>query len=275
MGLLKEIFSLKPMPRANRHYIPGYIWHITHRCHKREFLLKFAKDRRRWMAWLFEARKRYGLSILNYMVTSNHIHLLVSGNSDREVIPKSMQLLAGKTGQEYNQRKKRKGAFWEDRYHATAVESDGHLSQCMVYIDMNMVRAGVVKKPEEWSFCGYNEIQHPPKRYSLVDTAKVISLLQLRDLKELQDSRKNWIEEALESKSHSRESKWTESIGVGSKGFIEATKEKLGIRAKGRKVFRNDGAYELREPTTPYKALFDTKNDILRLENTYFWKNYL
>jgi hypothetical protein len=62
---------------------------------------------------------------------------------------------------------------------------------------------------------------------------------------------------------------------VGSKGFIEATKEKLGIRAKGRKVFRNDGAYELREPTTPYKALFDTKNDILRLENTYFWKNYL
>ncbi len=33
------------MPRANRHYIPGYIWHLTHRCHKKEFLLKFARDR--------------------------------------------------------------------------------------------------------------------------------------------------------------------------------------------------------------------------------------
>ena len=33
------------MARAKRHYIPGYIWHITHRCHKREFLLKFSKDR--------------------------------------------------------------------------------------------------------------------------------------------------------------------------------------------------------------------------------------
>ncbi|MCP4269641.1 MAG: transposase, partial [Candidatus Brocadiaceae bacterium] len=33
------------MARAKRHYIPGQIWHITHRCHKREFLLKFAKDR--------------------------------------------------------------------------------------------------------------------------------------------------------------------------------------------------------------------------------------
>jgi len=30
-------------PRARRHYIPGYIWHITHRCHKKEFLLKFTK----------------------------------------------------------------------------------------------------------------------------------------------------------------------------------------------------------------------------------------
>ncbi len=40
------------MPRANRHFLPNYIWHITHRCHKQEFLLKFARDRRRWMYWL-------------------------------------------------------------------------------------------------------------------------------------------------------------------------------------------------------------------------------
>lgn len=33
------------MPRANRHYIPSYVWHITHRCHKKEFLLEFARDR--------------------------------------------------------------------------------------------------------------------------------------------------------------------------------------------------------------------------------------
>jgi putative transposase len=55
------------MPRANRHYIPGCVWHITHRCHKKEFLLKFARDRRRYLQWLFEAKKRYGLSVLNYI----------------------------------------------------------------------------------------------------------------------------------------------------------------------------------------------------------------
>jgi REP element-mobilizing transposase RayT len=65
------------MPRANRYFIPGQIWHITQRCHKKEFLLKFKRDRERWLYWLFEAKKRFGLTILNYMVTSNHIHLLV------------------------------------------------------------------------------------------------------------------------------------------------------------------------------------------------------
>ena len=32
------------MARANRHHLPGYVWHITHRCHKREFLLKFDNE---------------------------------------------------------------------------------------------------------------------------------------------------------------------------------------------------------------------------------------
>ena len=147
-----------------RLYIPGHIWHITHRCHKREFLLKFSKDRRRWLQWLYEARRRYALTILNYMVTSNHIHLLVANDGDQDVIPSSIKLVAGRTGQEYNQRKNRGGAFWEDRYHATAVQDDGHLIQCMVYIDLNMVRAGVVRHPALWPFNGYNEIQNPPQR---------------------------------------------------------------------------------------------------------------
>jgi putative transposase len=109
------------MPRANRHYVPGCVWHITHRCHKKEFLLKFGRDRRRYLQWLFEAKKRYGLSVLNYMVTSNHIHLLVRDNRERDVIPNSVQLIAGRMGQEFNQRKNRKGAYWEDRYQSSLV----------------------------------------------------------------------------------------------------------------------------------------------------------
>jgi hypothetical protein len=40
------------MPRAHRHFSPGHVWRITHRCHQRKFLLKFARDRRRYLHWL-------------------------------------------------------------------------------------------------------------------------------------------------------------------------------------------------------------------------------
>jgi len=63
------------------------------------------------LQWLYQAKKRYKLTILGYMVTSNHIHLLVADTGKRDVMPKSMQLVAGRTGQEYNERKNRKGAY--------------------------------------------------------------------------------------------------------------------------------------------------------------------
>jgi REP element-mobilizing transposase RayT len=52
------------------------------------------------------------------MITSNHVHLWIK-DTGPNVIADSMQLIAGRTAQEYNHRKDRQGAFWEDRYHAT------------------------------------------------------------------------------------------------------------------------------------------------------------
>ena len=42
------------MPRANRYHLPGHVWHLTHRCHQREFLLEFARDRDRYRYGLFQ-----------------------------------------------------------------------------------------------------------------------------------------------------------------------------------------------------------------------------
>jgi len=263
------------MARANRHFIPEQVWHITHRCHKQEFLLKFAKDRQRWLMWLFEAKKRYGTRILNYAVTSNHIHLLLQDEHESEVLPKTMQLVAGRTAQEYNQRKNRKGAFWEDRYHATAVQEGTHLVQCMVYIDLNMVRTGVVQHPSEWPFCGYNEIQSPPQRYALIDRQRLISLLGIESTENFSETYKGWMEERLGRDDHVRETKWSESIAVGTKSFVEKIKEKLGARAIGRGVVEAADAYELKEPEGTYKTHFGGKMGLLRPENAYFWNEFV
>jgi putative transposase len=244
------------MARANRHHISGQVWHITHRCHKKEFLLKFARDRKRWLFWLFEAKKRYGLRILNYVVTSNHIHLVVV-DSGPKIIPKSLQLIAGRTAQEFNQRKQRKGAFWEDRYHATAVEASDHLIRCLVYIDLNMVRAGVVSHPSEWDMGGYNEIQNRPERYSLIDVQCLMELCSCSGPKTFREQHRQWVQEALDNGLNQRETHWTESIAVGSVGFVEEISARLGVKGVGRKVAPQAvDRFVLKEEFAAYSCVF-------------------
>jgi len=259
------------MARAKRHYLPGQIWHITHRCHQREFLLKFARDRRCWLQWLHEAKRRYDLIILNYIVTSNHIHLLVADDGDRETIPKSIQLIAGRTGQEYNQRKNRKGAYWEDRYHATAVERGEHLSRCLVYIDLNMVRAGKVTHPSEWLWCGYNEIQKPRRKNLLIDYERLKDLLGFKSYEAFKTSHREWAEEELKTENNIRDEKWTRSIAVGGTGFVENIKSSLGILAQGRKIRDTGEGFELRESPDPYGDHLGVKKVDIEGNNSHFW----
>ena len=126
-----------------------------------------------------------------------------------------------------------------------------------------MVRAGVVNHPPEWPYYVYNEIQNPRQRYSLIDYQRLISLLQLKDMEELQISCKKRVEEKIAGTNQTRDGKWTESIAVGSEGFIAATKSILGIKAKGRKIIGEEKSFELREPAASYGINFAPKNGLL------------
>jgi len=259
------------MPRANRYHIPGCVWHITHRCHKQEFLLKFERDKRRWLYWLFEAKKRYGLSVLNYVVTSNHIHLLVV-DTEEGTIAQSLQLIAGRTAQEYNTRKNRKGSFWEDRYHATAVDTDKHLARCMIYIDLNMVRAGVISHPDEYRNCGYNEIQNPPRRYGIINRGMLLEYFSMRDDNMFREEYRNWLCVELNNNDFTRNRDWSESIAVGRKSFTTDIQHQLMSRAQKRSIVSANDATVLKEPEISYSTVFDAKKDALSSKNTYEWE---
>ncbi|MFH1951583.1 MAG: transposase [Pseudomonadota bacterium] len=193
------------------------------------------------------------------------------GDEDRDVIPNSIKLIAGRTGQEYNQRKNRKGAFWEDRYHATAVESGEHLLQHLVYIDLNMVRAGVVEHPSEWPFCGYNEIQERRNKNVLIDYEKLRKLLGFDSYDRVITYHKRWVDDYLGNGKNIRDEKWTRSIAVGSKGFVDRVKSILGVLALGRKSIEAGESYQLREPSIPYGAHFGVKKGDIGPINTCFW----
>lgn len=245
------------MPRANRYRIDGQVWHITQRCHRKQFLLKFARDRRAWVRWLYEARKRFGLCVLDYQGTSNHVHLLVRDRGGDEIAA-SLQLIAGRTGQAFNRRKRRRGAFWEDRYHATAFDTGEHLARCVVYVDMNMVRAGVVRHPREWAEAGYHEIQQPRGAYRIVDRTALSGLLGV-PIEGLAEAHAEWIEAALASGDREREPKWSESVAVGRRAFVEEVKRVLASRARYRRIAEDDGASVLRDGDGEYGTISGPK----------------
>ena len=122
-----------------------------------------------------------------------------------------MQLIAGCVGRAYNRRKRRQGAFWEDCYHATAVDTDDHLARCVTYIDLNMVRAGVVDHPRHWAEAGYHEIQQPPARYRIIDREALCGLLGTADEK-LAALQNQWIEATLARGGAAREPQWSEAV---------------------------------------------------------------
>jgi len=257
------------MTRASRLYVPGQVWHITHRCHDKAFLFRFRRDRRRYRRWLFEARKRFGLCVLNYVVTSNHIHLLVKDTGE-DVLAQSLQLAAGCTARQYNQRKHRLGAFWEDRYHATAIEAGEHLLRCVVYIDLNMVRAGVVRHPLDWRDGGYGEIQSPLPRYQLIDIEQLSALCGLATVANFQAAHRAWVAHALATNALRREGCWSEAVAVGSRAYTERMKSELGSAAQQRAIEDNELGCVLREPVIAYRADCEGQNGHSRPENARF-----
>ena len=183
-----------------------------------------SRDRQRYLRWIFEAKKRYGLSVLDYMITSNHVHLLLK-DTGPNVIARSMQLITGRSGQEYNERKARHGAFWEDRYHATAIETDAHLQRCIVYIDLNMVRAGVVKNPLSWVYSGFYEVQQSPKRYRLIDLPTLLALCGFSKQVDFQQARRQWVEQALQGAFAMRDARGRKRLRLAAKRSSRRLKE--------------------------------------------------
>ena len=87
----------------------------------------------------------------------------------------------------------------EDRYHATAIDSDEYLQRCLIYIDLNMVRAGVVNHPGQWKESGFSEIRVPPKRYAIIDLQSLTELIGFVGLNDFQRAHRQWVEQGLEN----------------------------------------------------------------------------
>ena len=152
-----------------------------------------------------------------------------------------------------------------------------YLHHCLLYIDLNMVRAGVVDHPAHWVNGGYREIQQPPKRYTLIDLPALLALCGFSKLAEFQQSHRQWVDEALHGAlgatplRATRDERWTEALAVGSQAFVEKVKSELGPKALHRGLDPMDGTYALRESVDAYTGHFAVENEALRPENALLW----
>ena len=134
-----------------------------------------------------------------------------------------VHLTAGSTAKQYNLRKGHLGSMWEHPYQCTVIEDGRHLFNCLCYVDMNMVRAGVVSHPRKWRWCGYDELTGSRTRYRVIDRDRLLESLSATNLKMFQDQYVEAIDRRVAEGRRTREPHWTESLAVGSKTFVEST----------------------------------------------------
>ena len=239
------------MARANRLRGDGGIFHLTHRCHNRAFLLKFARDRDAYRVKVRERVQKFDVAVLDYCLTSNHVHLLVDA-PDRLAVSGFMREVASEFARAYNQRKHRTNAFWGDNYHATLVEGGEYLWQCLCYIELNMVRCGVVEHPCDWAWVGFQEIMGNRKRYRLVDLERLCWRLRADDVEDVRKNLAASLAERIARDDVKRQPCWTESLAVGSQGFVEKVKPQILFRRRTEMVPTADDTWVLQEAVIPY-----------------------
>jgi putative transposase len=132
---------------------------VIQRGNNREALFYAEGDYRFYLEKLAAAAEKHSCDIHAYVLMSNHVHLLVTPRAE-ESIGKMMQMVGRYYVQFFNDSYERTGTLWEGRYKATLIDSEQYLLTCMRYIELNPVRAEMVKHPAEypWSSYRYNAL---------------------------------------------------------------------------------------------------------------------
>lgn len=153
------------MPRKPRFQLPGVPQHIIQRGNNREPCFYAEEDYFRYLEILKEALSRNQCALHAYVLMTNHVHLLVTPLKEHG-ISHMMQDLGRKYVSYVNHTYKRSGTLWEGRYKASLVDTEVYLLTCMRYIELNPVRANMVKHPGDykWSSYGHNAQGKPTQR---------------------------------------------------------------------------------------------------------------
>ena len=142
------------MPRRARMYIPGIPYHIVQRGNNREACFLEPDNYQFYLELWQEISLRYGVAVHAYCLMTNHVHFLVTPQHS-DSASNTMKVVGSRFAQHMNRAYRRTGTLWEGRHRASMVQSERYLLTCQRYIELNPVRAGIVERPEEYSWSSY------------------------------------------------------------------------------------------------------------------------
>lgn len=142
------------MPRRARSYVPGLPYHIVQRGNNRQACFLTPDDRRFYLDLWQRVSRRYGVQVHAYCLMTNHIHFLVTPQSE-DSISRTMRDVGSRYAQHTNKLHHRSGTLWEGRHYCSLVQSERYLFTCYRYIELNPVRAGMVRHPAAYRWSSY------------------------------------------------------------------------------------------------------------------------
>lgn len=141
------------MPRPPRIHYRGAIYHVTFRA--MDGAPVFASDamKLRFLMDLLKVRRRLPFVILSYCIMTNHVHLVIM--VDGAPLARIMQRLLTRFSIRYNRLNGRVGHVFQRRYDARLCTSDDYLIALLRYVHRNPVKAGMVRRPEDWRWSSH------------------------------------------------------------------------------------------------------------------------
>lgn len=142
------------MPRKPRFFLPGVPVHVVQRGHSRQAVFYENNDYLAYLRWLKEGAKRYKVDIHAYVLMTNHIHILATAENT-DGITRMMQYVGRHYVPYINHTYGTSGSIWEGRYKASLIHDEEYLLTCMRYIELNPVRANMVRAPGQYRWSSY------------------------------------------------------------------------------------------------------------------------
>ena len=142
------------MPRHARVRLAGCTWHVWQRGVNRSPCFVDDLDRQRYLGLLKEQGARHGCFVHAYVLMTNHVHLLITPDSD-DGLSATMKAINERYVAKFNRRHGRTGPLWEGRHRSNLVQSERYLFVCQTYIELNPVRADMVRHPADYPWSSY------------------------------------------------------------------------------------------------------------------------